>query len=248
MKNKIFFTIGVSALSLFLSYNILAQEKTYFDSPFGLGGGFVASWTFPSIQPVNDQLKTFGTPELGKSGYFSSGGAGFVYIGIIPGLRLGGIGFGGSTKETKLSNGFRREAKLTSGFGGVSLEYTLPFIRRVGISVGVILGGGNTTLEFYRYKDSYSWDHLWNEIKTDSASSINFGRKLTNDYFVIAPTLNLDFPFYRFVAFRLGATYTIHVGDNWKLDNEQEVFNVPSGTAKSQLYINAGFFFGFFSY
>lgn len=248
MKNKIIFIVGVSVLSLFLSYNILAQEKTFFDSPFGLGGGFVASWTFPDIQPVNDQLKTFGTPELGKSGYFSSGGAGFVYIGFIPNLRIGGIGFGGSTKETKLSGGFRKEAKLTSSFGGVTVEYTLPpFIHNAGISIGVILGGGNTTLEFYRYKDSYSWNQLWNEIN-DSTSTSNFGRKLTNDYFVVAPTLNLDFPFYRFVAFRLGATYTIHIGNNWKLDNEQEVFNVPSGTAQNQLYINAGIFFGFFSY
>ncbi|MFA4924215.1 MAG: hypothetical protein WC557_08505, partial [Ignavibacteriaceae bacterium] len=212
---KIFFITGVSVLSLILSYNCSAQEKTYFDSPFGLGGGFIASWTFPNIQPVNDQLKAFGTPELAKSGYFSSGGAGFVYIGFVPGLRIGGIGFSGSTKESKLSDGFRREAKLTSSFGGVSLEYTLPFIRSVGVSVGVILGGGNTTLEFYRYKDSYSWDHLWNEITNDSTSSINFGRKLSNDYFVVAPTLNLDIPIYRLAAFRLGATYAVHVGDNW---------------------------------
>lgn len=247
MKNKFFFIVGVSLISLFLSYNISAQEKTYFDSPFGVGGGFVAAWTFPSIQPVNDQLKSFGTPELAKSGYFSSGGAGFVYIGFVPGLRIGGIAFGGSTKESRLSDGYRREAKLTSSFGGVSVEYTLPFIRRVGVSVGVIIGGGNTTLEMYRYKDSYSWNQLWNELSS-SDSTTNFGRKLSNDYFVIAPTLNLDIPIYRLASFRLGATYAIHVGDNWQLENGQDVFNVPSGTAKSQLYLNAGIFVGFFSY
>lgn len=247
MKNKIFFIVGVSVLSLFLSYNISAQEKTYFDSPFGVGGGFVASWTFPNIQPVNDQLKTFGTPELAKSGYFSSGGAGFVYIGFVPGLRIGGIGFSGSTKESQLSGGYKRQAKLTSAFGGVSVEYTLPFIRRAGVSIGVILGGGNTTLEFYRYKDSYSWNQLWDEIK-DSSSTPNFGRKLSNDYFVIAPTLNIDIPMYRLMGFRFGATYAIHFGNNWKLDNEQEVYNVPTTTAKGQLYLNAGLFFGFFSY
>jgi len=247
MKNKIFFIVGVLMLTLILSNHISAQEKTYFDSPFGVGGGFVAAWTFPSIQPVNDQLKTFGTPELAKSGYFSSGGAGFVYIGFIPGLRIGGIGFSGSTKESSLSNGYRREAKLSSSFGGVSVEYTLPFIRRVGVSVGVILGGGNTTLEMYRYKDSYSWNQLWDELSS-SDSTTNFGRKLLNDYFVVAPTLNLDVPIYRLASFRLGATYAIHVGDNWQLENGQDVFNVPSGTAKNQLYINAGIFVGFFSY
>jgi len=247
MKNKIFFIVAASILSLFLSYNIMAQEKTYFDSPFGVGGGFIASWTFPNIQPVNDQLKAFGTPELGKSGYFSSGGAGFVYIGFVPGLRIGGIGFGGATTESKMSNSFKRQAKLTSAFGGVSVEYTLPIVRRVGISIGLILGGGNTTLEFYRYKDSYSWDQLWSEIK-DSTSTTNFGRKLSNDYFVVAPTVNIDIPFYRLVAVRLGATYAMHFGNNWKLDNEQDVYNVPTATAKGQLYLNAGIFFGFFSY
>ena len=247
MKNKIFFIVAASILSLFLSYNIMAQEKTYFDSPFGVGGGFIASWTFPNIQPVNDQLKAFGTPELGKSGYFSSGGAGFVYIGFVPGLRIGGIGFGGATTESKMSNSFKRQAKLTSAFGGVSVEYTLPIVRRVGISIGLILGGGNTTLEFYRYKDSYSWDQLWSEIK-DSTSTTNFGRKLSNDYFVVAPTVNIDIPFYRLVAVRLGATYAMHFGNNWKLDNEQDVYNVPTATAKGQLYLNAGIFLGFFSY
>lgn len=247
MKNRIIFMLGFSVISLFLSYNISAQEKTYFDSPFGAGGGFIASWTFPDIQPVNDQLKTFGTPELAKSGYFSSGGAGFVYIGFVPGLRIGGIGFGGSTKESQLSGGYKRQAKLTSAFGGVSVEYTLPFIRRAGVSIGVILGGGNTTLEFYRYKDSYSWNQLWDEIK-DSSSTPNFGRKLSNDYFVVAPTLNIDIPMYRLMAFRFGATYAIHIGNNWKLDNEQEVYNVPTTTAKGQLYLSAGLFFGFFSY
>jgi len=247
MKNNIFFFIAVSVLSLFFSYKISAQEKTYFDSPFGLGGGFVGSWTFPSIQPLNDQLKKFGTWELAESGYFSSGGAGFLYIGFIPGVRVGGIGFSGSTKEARKSGGFEREAKLTSSFGGVSIEYTLPFIRKAGVSIGVILGGGNTVIEMYRYKDSYSWDQLWNEI-SDSVSSPNFGRKLSNDYFVVAPTLNIDIPMYRLAAFRIGAAYAIHVGDNWQLENGKDVYNVPSGTAKSQLYINAGIFIGFFSY
>jgi len=247
MKNKIFFFIAVSVLSLFFSYKISAQEKTYFDSPFGLGGGFIAAWTFPNIQPVNDQLKIFGTPELAKSGYFSSGGAGFIYIGFVPGLRVGGIGFGGSTNESHLSSGYRRQAKFTSTFGGVTIEYTLPFIRRAGVSLGLILGGGNSTFEFYRFKDSYSWNGMWNEL-SNSDSTTNFGRKLSNDYFVVAPTVTLDVPIYRLAAVRLGATYAIHVGGNWKLENEQEVYNVPATTAKSQLYINAGIFFGFFSY
>jgi len=232
---------------LLLSHSVPAQGKSYFDSPFGLGGGFVGAWTFPSIQPVNDQLKSFGTPELAKSGYFSSGGAGFVYIGFVPGLRIGGIGFGGSTRQTGLSNGFSREAKLTTSFGGVSIEYTLPFVRKVGVSLGVILGGGNTIIEMYRYKDTYSWNSLWNEMNA-SDSTANFGRKLSNEYFVLSPTLTLDIPFYRLAAFRLGAAYAIHIGDTWKLENGENVFNVPSGTAKSQLYINAGIFVGFFSY
>ena len=75
---KISFTIiaflAVSAL-------IFPQEKKFFDAPFGGGGGYLAGWYIPNVDPVNMQLKTFGVPDLSTGGMYTSGGGGFIYIG-----------------------------------------------------------------------------------------------------------------------------------------------------------------------
>ncbi|MCK7523537.1 MAG: hypothetical protein MZV64_40745 [Ignavibacteriales bacterium] len=76
-----------------------------------------------------------------KVDFTPSGGAGFVYIGFVPNLRIGGMGFGGSTSESALLNGFEREAVYQISGGGLTVEYTLPFIKNMAVSVGTIIGG-----------------------------------------------------------------------------------------------------------
>ena len=49
---------------------------------------------------LNNQLTSFGSGQLSKSGFYTSGGAGFIYIGFMPNLRIGGMGFGGGTSES----------------------------------------------------------------------------------------------------------------------------------------------------
>jgi hypothetical protein len=56
------------------------QQKKYFDAPFGGGVGYVPGWYIPNLDPVNVELKSIGMPELSTSGFYSSGGAGFIYL------------------------------------------------------------------------------------------------------------------------------------------------------------------------
>ncbi|MDP3829789.1 MAG: hypothetical protein Q8Q47_00875, partial [Ignavibacteriaceae bacterium] len=77
-------------LIFLLSLKVEAQEKRYFDSPFGAGGGFSPAWLIPNFNELNSKLIGFGVPELSNSGFFASGGAGFVYLSFIPNLRIGG--------------------------------------------------------------------------------------------------------------------------------------------------------------
>jgi hypothetical protein len=137
-------------LSVFLLSNIMifGQSCQFFDAPFGGGIGYVPAWYIPNIDPINVQLNEIGMSELSSSGFYSSGIAGYLYVGFVKNLRIGGMGYGGSVSTSDEN----REVIYSLGGGGVTLEYTLPFIKDLGISVGAAIGALN--LELYLYRNS----------------------------------------------------------------------------------------------
>jgi hypothetical protein len=67
---------------------LFSQERKYFDTPFGGGGGYTPGWYFPNLDIINQELNALGIPNLSESGFYSSGGAGFIYIGFVDYLGL----------------------------------------------------------------------------------------------------------------------------------------------------------------
>ncbi len=237
----------VSIILLLYCETTFAQQKKFFDSPFGAGGGYVPSIIAPNFSDINAKLKGFGIGDL-PNGFYASGGAGYVYLGFIPGLRIGGIGIGGNTKQSALVKGFKNEIQYSASFGGFSVEYTLPYFRDFGVSLGIIIGGGMTSLDISRSKGSMDWDRVWNEVSDTASNASSFSRKLQNNYFLLTPTLNVDIPVHRLIALRVGTGYAFAFGETWKMDNDRELLNVPGSVKGGGLFITTGIFFGFFSY
>jgi len=240
-------------LFIFLIFTLAAatlysQDKKYFDTPFGGGGGYTPGWRFPNLDPLNKELSDINMPKLSESGFYSSGGAGFIYIGFIDYLRIGGMGFGGSTSETssKDANGFTKEVRYNLSGGGLTVEYSLPFIRNMAVSLGFLFGGGGIKIDVYNNNGNFSWDDIWNETQNDSTQNIN--HSLSNSFFILAPTLNVDIPFNRFISFRIGGGYQITFSNDWKVDNDQELKNTPSDLNGNTFFLQSGIFIGFFSY
>ncbi len=233
-----------------LTINTNAQNLGFGDSPFGLGGGFTGQWIMPDVDWLNTSLSGFGTPELAKSGFFASGGTGFIYVGFIKNLRIGGIGLGGTTSEKVTLSGVNREAVYSYSMGGLTIEYTLPFIRNWGVSVGAVLGGGSASVELYRYDNSpVFWDNILNDIKNPAASVNNYGRKMTTSFWVVTPTLNIDVPLHPLVSVRLGGGYTLPLNKgNWELDNGQVISNMPSDSKNNAFYVQLGIIAGLIFY
>lgn len=232
---------------IMITFFTYAQEKTYFDSPFGAGGGYMPGWMLVNLDELNTQLAGFGSGELDKSGFYAGGGVGFAYIPFIPYVRVGGLGFGGSTSASGVVNGEKREVEYSNTFGGFTVEYTLPFVRSVAISAGLILGGGESKIEFSRTSGTYDWNNLWTEINS-GAGTTSYSRRVQSQYFLVSPTLNIDIPVYRLFSIRLGGGYAMALGGEWKADGDVEVFNVPDKLKGSGAFINAGLLFGFFAY
>jgi hypothetical protein len=237
--------------TLLLNTFVFSQDSQYFDAPFGGGVGYTPGWYFPSMYQVNLQMKTFGLPEFSNSGFYTSGISGFLYLGFIPQLRIGGMGFGGSTSMSAIVNGENREAVYSLGGGALTVEYTLPFVRDFGISVGAMIGRGNLKIELYKNNGSENWNNVWDQISGNPNTlynRLNYSRTINDNYWTIKPTINFDIPFQRFVTFRIGAGYQFTFGDNWTIDNDQTLNNVPSGLNGKSFFIQSGVYIGFFSY
>lgn len=238
--------IFLAILFVLSSITIFGQTAKYFDAPFGGGGGYSPGWIIPNTDPLNLQLKALGIPELSTSGFYTSGGAGFIYIGFVKNLRVGGMGFGGTISESVSLANENREVVYSMGGGGLTLEYTLPFIKDLGVSLGAIIGGGAITVELYRNNGQFSWGNIWDEI--GNGQSNNVSRTLTNNYWIFSPTLNIDISVYRFVLLRIGAGYQFTFGGDWEADNGQSLSNVPSDLNGNNFFIQSGIFVGFFSF
>ncbi len=227
---------------LFTALNFPQQQKKYFDAPFGGGIGYVPAWYIPNLAPVNVELKSIPMPELSTSGFYSSGGAGFIYLGFIKFLRIGGMGYGGSVTSSQAN----REVVYSLGGGGITVEYTLPIIKNIALSVGAIIGAGTLKIQLYKNSGSFTWQETWDEFASDESTS--FSRTLENSYWMFTPTVNLDFPLNRFILIRLGVGYQLAFNDDWTADNEQELKNVPSDLNANAFFIQSGLFIGFFSF
>ena len=97
------------ALLIISSSMVYSQSGKFFDAPFGGGGGYVPSWYIPKVDEINIQLKNLGIPELSTSGLYASGGAGFIYIGFVKNLRLGGMGYAGSMSKSVTQDGINKK-------------------------------------------------------------------------------------------------------------------------------------------
>jgi hypothetical protein len=234
---------------LFLSGTMVyGQAGQFFDAPFGGGIGYVPAWYIPNVDPINTELSQIGMPELSTSGFYSSGIAGFLYLGFVKDLRIGGMGFGGSLSTSQTVDNVNKEVVYSLSGGGVTIEYTLPFIKNVGVSVGAVIGAGSLELDLYRNSGNFSWGGMWEELSEPNQTSDDYYGKLRNHYWMFTPTINVDYPVYRFVVIRLGVGYQLAFTDEWTADNDQPVSNIPSNLNSNSFFIQSGIFVGFFSF
>ncbi|MCF8241104.1 MAG: hypothetical protein K9J16_06940 [Melioribacteraceae bacterium] len=235
----IVFLFGFSSISI-------AQNEVGWISKFGTAVGFTPYYLMPDYSELNKQLPAFGVDDF-SGGLFSYGGGGYIYILVVENLRIGGTGFNGTASETKFFNGFDREVIYSVGGGALTIEYTIPSIRNVAVSFGAMIGAGSQEIEIFRNNQNFSWNGVWSEFSA-SPDADSYSRKLTRDYYILSPTINVDIPLNRFIAFRIGGGYLFTLGNDWTTENEIELTNVSSGLKSDSFFIQTGIFLGFFAF
>ncbi|MFA8343477.1 MAG: hypothetical protein ACEPO8_10965 [Rhodothermaceae bacterium] len=207
---------------------------------FGAAGGYTPVIIYPDFSPLNGRISTLGFPEISGKSIYAPGGSGYFYIMSIKNLRIGGMGFGGSTEDSKTVGNINYASNYDISGGGLTLEYTLPFIKKVGVSFGVILGVGNLEINLYKNNGGVDWNNLSGENSTHL--------KMYSNYYILIPTVNIDIPVNRFLAFRAGAGYQSSFDYDWKIHNNQNLANVPDGMNGDAFFIQVGILAGFFAF
>lgn len=248
--------VAICVLILTVASVCLAQEEPIPPkrSKAGkIGGlfGYTPGWLFVDTAPINNFILLNKGAALKTSGVYLNGIGGSAYIMFVPNLRVGGLGMSGKSSSTSLDAfGVRRDVELNVGFGGVTVEYVLPLAERLDIGFGIMLGGGGLDITLRQDNGTaLNWTGEWGNFGTgtyNQAQLINSTRKLTGSYFVVVPSVNVEYGILAWIGARLGVSYVGMLAPSWKVDDKYELLGVPSNISGRGFMINAGFFVGTF--
>jgi hypothetical protein len=215
----------------------------------GALGGFTPGWLSVDVGPINDFLSAGKGAPLNNNGVVLYGGAGAAYILLVPNLRVGGMGMGGSIESTSLDAlGIRRDAKLHVAFGGVTVEYVIPLIEHLDLAAGAMIGTGGIDIILRQNNGGFDdWLTEQRYLGTGlGAPTNNVSRKLTGSYFVWVPAVNIEYGILGWLGVRLGASYVGMSAPSWTVDDQYDLLGVPSKVSGKGFMVNMGIFIGTF--
>jgi hypothetical protein len=216
----------------------------------GALGGFTTGWLFLDAKPINSFLTGGKAGSVSEGGVFLMGGAGSAYIMVVRNFRVGGVGMSGSVSSSALdpATGVRRDAQLKAGYGALTFEYVVPLIERLDLIGGLAVGTGGIDIILRKSNGTQS---TWNGEQaslglTDISSTGNITRTLSGKFYVWIPSVNLEYAFLGWLGLRAGVSYVGMSGPSWKVDDNFDLLNVPSGVNGKGWMINLGVLVGTF--
>lgn len=211
----------------------------------GGGAGVVPMFLFLRLGDLNSSLAPGQLPALNGSGMFLMGGGGYFYTGFIRNLRIGGVGAGGSMQNASdvVMNGVTKTTKLSMSYGGVSLEYVIPF-GNFHVAVGGVLGGGSVTVTLTSNTSSIDWNELVKMFGDRTFTNL-MRHQLSRGYFAYQPTVSLEYVPHPLISARLTGGWYGMSGGGWSL-NEDTPVTSPPDLKLGGGFIQLGIFVGAF--
>lgn len=215
----------------------------------GLFGGVMPSWLAMDMKPINEFILGAKGAQLSENGVLLLGGGGAVYIMVLPNVRIGGVGTSGWLKSTSLdAGGTRRDAKMTVGWGGVTIEYVVPIVERLDLAAGIMLGAGGIDLTMrINNGGNNTWTSEQKYFSDGFSGTTNtVTRSYSGAFFIWSPTVNLEYTALGWLAFRGGVSYVGMSFPSWQVDGNYELLGVPSGVNGRGFMVQAGILLGVF--
>ncbi len=249
-KTVLFILLGIFSASAVMAQEEPIPPKRSRMAKVGLFAGFTPAWLNVDVGPVNTFITGAKGAPLSMNGMVMYGGAGAIYIIVLPNVRIGGAGMSGSLTSTALDNAtnLRRDATLNVGYGGVTIEYVIPILERLDVSAGALLGWGGMDLTMRISNGSANtWDNEQTLLKDGlAAPGNNLTRTYNGKFFVYIPSVNVEYAIIGWLGARLGVSYVGMAFPSWKVDGNYDYLNVPDNVKGSGLMVQAGIFVGTF--
>jgi hypothetical protein len=218
----------------------------------GVGGGYQLVMTLMNLDELNARVAVpLGLPEFSGQ-FFMHGGGGWTAIGIIPNVRLGVFGGGGSKEVSMDSGDYHRSLRFSSGYTGALIDYAITPFSKFTIAPGVMIGGAGIALEYAQTHsdgDSATFDRLFDPPSLGGTSN-NANRQMAieRNYFFWQPMLNLEYALTQFILVRAGGGYMFSTGKktDWTDRHAVDVTQVPEGINADGVTLQLGVFIGLF--
>jgi hypothetical protein len=250
MRNAIRLLLIVATIATtgFAQDDIIPPKRSRM-AKMGLFGGFTPSYLMPDLGGVNDFLRAAGAAPLSTNGMVLWGGAGAAYIMIVPNLRVGGMGLGGGITSSIIdAAGIRRDADLHISYGGVTVEYVIPVVERLDIALGTMIGHGGVDLTLRKSNGGTdTWTNEQNQFGQGLTGPSNtMSRVLNGSFWVLTPSLNVEYAVLGWMAIRVGGSYSVTFSPGWRVDGTYDLLNVPGTVNGKGFMINTGLLVGIF--
>ncbi len=225
------------------------QSRTHYaPQKVGGAGGFMPGWGLFKFTEINKTLRSAGMPTLQSNSMYLLGGIGYGYIMVLPNVRMGGMGIGGTVTTQMIdARNVKKEVEYSVSYGGFLVDYVVRLADRLDCSAGLTIGGGSVNVTMTSDNGSFKqWNTLWNQFGNGD-STVNFTRHLEGSFFTLQPNVNIEYALLHWFQIRVGVGYPLMLSPSWKLDNGDAILNVPSGMKADGPVVTAGIMFGFFN-
>jgi hypothetical protein len=258
----IFVSLFLLPVSMVLAQpNIEVDTTDYLDSELyeeessvsysWLGGGFYAGYFVPDLTDFNKNIAMpFVRQDLDEQ-VLMLGGRGFMPFPYVRNLRVGGLGYGGTSErccvDTTASTGqdVTRSLKYSIGYGAITIDYALPIaVRRMFFLLGAELGLGGVDIEAKQAANRASFD-----IKSEFDNpSTNITHTYSAGFILVKPQLQIEWAPTNFLMLHLAGGYQLTFMGDWKVDGDVSLGKTDalSNINGSGLVINFGVNIGFF--
>ena len=218
------------------------------------GGGFVVNMLGLNFNEINNLIsanKFIPNDETFKfDGFlYQLGAQGIVTIGLLPNVRIGIIGMGGSKSAEETikidTNGIERNMTYYAGYTGLTIDYAFVPFKSFAIVPGITLGYGSLNFESTQTQKDFSWS----DIKPEPSAN-NYKYELSTSYWHFSPMLNFEYAPTILSLFRVSVGYSMSFGRDWYLNGNEnaKVVDVPDKINADGLTIQFGLLLGLFNY
>jgi len=212
---------------------------------FAFGGGYTGTFLMLNMDDLNAHIKNnkFGVPDM-KATLYMSGAQGFTAIAVIPNVRIGFFGMGGTTVSEIKTDPATTGVSYAVSYTGFSIDYGFVPLRALAVLPGISGGWVTTTIESYQSKNTSDFTK---DFKSGSDAA-NYLYRATGSFYFVQPNLNIEYAITKFLMARANVGYSFSFSPDWKFNGTGTLNNVPKGINANGLTLQFGVFIGIFNY